>query len=135
MLGIALPFTCACVSWMSCTMFSSGLFLEAPCLFWGRVTHPQGMDYYKSQKEWLGETMKKQTRLSASAMIIKPSVMKKVRTSLSGIHKEMRPAEPTGNAMVDEILAPQFFQHAAQSSDLMVNTHTHTHTTACWIAG
>ena len=82
------------------------------------LTDVTGIPYYISQKDWVADVLKKNARQTSSAIIVKPLAAKKVRSLIEKYCPEARPNSKIGNDVVDEVLAPKFWQHVANGAVL-----------------
>jgi hypothetical protein len=88
------------------------------------ATEIAAMDYFVSQKAWVSELMKGQNLQTGTAAIVKAPVLRRVKKFIEGsIISCLKARDPTGTASLDDIFAPQFFQHRVKGSDVLASTH------------
>ena len=68
------------------------------------------LEYFDSQKEWVAGVMKEKKRKQACAAIVRPAVERKVRASLGKLGSEVAPLARSADEIVNEAVAPQFYQ-------------------------
>ena len=87
------------------------------------VSKVKALDYYEQQKEWVKDVMKKGSLHSAVAAIVKKTVLNKVIKIFGAMDVDLKPVEKaTGDSALDELFAPQFFQHGAKAGEVTIGT-------------
>jgi hypothetical protein len=82
----------------------------------------RAMEYYGAQKAWVVQVMKSKQMTSASAIIVKPQAMRFVARDIASLGPDVKQMSSGWGAAIDEVYAPQFYQHSVGASSFATST-------------